>query len=353
MAQLKKWFEKHAQLILVASLHVLAWTVYLTFFALAGANPDFKLKYRIWYVVSVAITDIPLFYFFYGYAVPRLLAGKRGWYFAILLLLMLGIYPFARFTLDGILIYYVEGYFSPFVGQLSTTSWAIYLIRALSGLFVIAMAGIGRFTFDWFKNARIRRELENQNLTSELAFLKSQINPHFLFNTLNNIHTLAYKKSDGAAESIMKLSELMRYMLYESDTQRVSLDTEIQHLKSFIGLQALRFKIDDIVDLEIEGDTVNRTIAPLILLPFVENAFKHGYNLKRSGAIRIRIKTHNHINVSVENEKPPVGQVIEKDEVGGIGLENISRRLELIYMSNYTLTIDDTSTHFKVNLTLR
>lgn len=353
MDRLRKWFENNAQLLLVVILHIVAWLLYLAFFTLVGAIPNFKTDYRVWYVVSVAITDIPLFYFFYNYAVPKLLASKKGWYFTGSLLLMLGIYPFTRYGVDELFIYYVDGYFSPFLGQLSTQNGAIYLIRALSGLFVIAMAGIGKFTFDWFKSARIRQELENQNLSSELAFLKSQINPHFLFNTLNNIHTLAYKKSDGAAESIMKLSELMRYMLYESDTERVSLDTEIQHLESFIALQALRFKVDDIVKLEVEGDTVSKTIAPLLLLPFIENAFKHGYNLKRAGAIQVKLNVGERIDFSVENEKAPLGQPIQKDEVGGIGLENISRRLELIYKTDYTLTIDDSSTHFKINLSLK
>lgn len=353
MARLKKWFETNAQLLLVILLHSIAWLLYLSFFVLAAARPEYKRMYQIWYVITVALTDIPVFYFFYNLAIPRLLADKRGWSFTGILLLVLAAYPLVRLCLDSVLSYYYEDYRSPMFGQFSTQFWGVYLMRVLSCLFVIVVAGLGKFTFDWFKNARIRKELETQNLASELAFLKSQINPHFLFNTLNNIHTLAYKKSDGAAEAIMKLSDLMRYMLYESNTEQVPLDTEIQHLKSFIGLQALRFKVDNIVRMEIRGDTATKTVAPLLLLPFVENAFKHGYNLKRAEAIVIQLNAGERIDFSVENEKAPLGQPVQKDEVGGIGLENISRRLELIYKTDYTLTIDDSSTHFKMNLSLK
>lgn len=353
MTRLRKWFELHAQLLVVIVLHLLAWFLYLSVFFLT-VNPQSPSRINsFWYLMSIIITDIPIFYFFYSNAIPRLLAGKRGWLFVGVLLLFLGLYPMLRYGSDLLLLYYYPDYRTPVTNIVAAQFWPAYGLRALSCLFVISMAGIGKFTFDWFKNARIRRDLENQNLTSELAFLKSQINPHFLFNTLNNIHTLAYKKSDGAPEAIMKLSDLMRYMLYESDTEMVPLDTEIKHLKSFIGLQALRFKEQNIVHLEISGDTASKTVAPLLLLPFVENAFKHGYNLKRAGAIVIRLEVSHEIHFSVENDKSPLGAEVQKDEAGGIGLENISRRLELIYKTHYTLAVDESSSHFKINLSLK
>lgn len=352
MVKLKIWFEKHAQDVIVVILHAIAWFLYLGMFFLTSNPQGGSPVHRLWYIISITLIDVPLFYYFYLNAIPRLLAGKRGWLFAGVVLGIIALYPMVRYGSDLLILYYLPDYQSPLSNLMTTQFWAAYGVRGLSCLFVVSMAGMGKFTFDWFKNARIRRELENQNLTSELAFLKSQINPHFLFNTLNNIHTLAYKKSDRAPEAIMKLSELMRYMLYESDTEMVPLDTEMAHLRSFIGLQALRFKMQDIVELNISGDTTDKVIAPLLLLPFVENAFKHGYNLKRTAAIRIDLKAGEDILFTVENEKPPAGMPVQKDEAGGIGLENISRRLELIYTTHYTLEVDESSSNFKINLTL-
>ena len=215
------------------------------------------------------------------------------------------------------------------------------------------MAGVGKFTFDWFKNVQIKTQLLNQNLTSELAFLKSQINPHFLFNTLNNIHTLAYKKSDDAPESIMKLSELMRYMIYESNADKVSLKKEMVHLRSFIDLQELRFKTKGIVQLKVDGDVEVYEIAPLLLLPLVENAFKHGEHLNRIGAIQINLSCDDSaIHFHIQNEWREK-QDVQKDKVGGIGLENIQRRLELIYKEQFTLEIEKSSPHYTVSLTIK
>ncbi|MCE7995295.1 MAG: histidine kinase [Roseivirga sp.] len=353
MTRLRLWFEKHAQDVVVVSLHAVAWFLYFGMFFLTASPQGGSPTNRFWYVISIVVTDMPLFYYFYHNAIPRLLAGKRGWLFTGLLLGVTALYPLVRYGSDLLITYYLPEFQAPLTNLVTTQFWPAYGVRGLSCLFVISMAGMGKFTFDWFKNARIRRELENQNLTSELAFLKSQINPHFLFNTLNNIHTLAYKKSDGAPEAIMKLSDLMRYMLYESDTEVVPLDTEIAHLKSFIGLQALRFKTRNIVQLDISGDTASKMIAPLLLLPFVENAFKHGYNLKKEGAIVINLNADDDIQFSVENEQVPRGMATQKDEAGGIGLENINRRLELIYKADYTLAVEESSSHFKINLTLK
>ena len=352
ISNLRSWLEQHAERLVIYALHLLAWGLYFSFYWLAFIQTSPSREYRLMYILIIGLKDIPIFYFFYLRWIPRMLAGRRGWLFVGVTLLACGLYPLISWLFDQVLIYYYAEVLSPFTNISTTQFWTVFLIRALSCLFVVAMAGIGKFTFDWFKNMRIRRELENQNLTSELAFLKSQINPHFLFNTLNNIHTLAYKKADGAPDAIMRLSELMRYMLYESDVERVPLKMELQHLKSFVGLQALRFKAADVVDLQVTGELEKHTIAPLLLLPLVENAFKHGYQLNRSGAIRIYLEAGSQLVFTVTNDKPPVGSVQQKDETGGIGLENIKRRLELIYGQQYALEIDDQAHYFKVTLTL-
>ena len=352
-SKLKTWLEQNSESLVVIILHVVAWALYFMFYAISYINQSESMEYRYVYISLIGLKDIPLFYYFYNRAIPNLLAGRKPWRFVFIALFFIGIYPLVCWCFDQVLIYFYKNMLTPLVNISTSQFWSIYGIRALSALFVIFMAGIGKFTFDWFKNMRIRRELENQNLTSELAYLKSQINPHFLFNSLNNIHTLAYKKADGAPEAIMKLSELMRYMLYESDADRVALDTELAHVNSFIALQQLRFKTANVVDIKIEGETDKRTIAPLLLLPFVENAFKHGYDLNRVGAIRIQLTVRKDLVFAVENDLPPAQVTIQKDQVGGIGLENISRRLQLIYGPMAELFVETSSTTFKATLTLK
>ncbi len=352
MSSAKKWLEQHYGQVVIVCLHVLAWVLYLAFYRLTYVRQSGSSYYQNWFLVSVLVTDLPIFYYFYARAVPRLLVGKKVWKFILVTLLIVGLYPLSRFGIDLIFIDKYPHDTTPMTNIAAGNFNVVFWIRTLAALFVIAMAGIGKFTFDWFENARIRRELENQNLTSELAFLKSQINPHFLFNTLNNIHTLAYKKSDGAPEAIMKLSELMRYMIYESDVEFVPLDKEVQHLKSFITLNELRFKTKDIVSLTTEGNLDSTMIAPLVLLPFIENAFKHGYLLNEKGAIRARLKVEDGIYFEVENRTVPLGMEVSKDSVGGIGLDNIKRRLDLIYPNRYTLDVEDTSQSFSIRLNI-
>lgn len=353
MASLKKWLQAHYRKVIIVAIHVLAWLLYMAFYRTSYVRLGDSSQYQTLFLLSILLTDLPVFYYYYFRAIPKLLVGRKAWNFVILSLLISFAYPIIRYGLDTLFVlYYPEGS-SPLSNIAAGDFNAVFGIRALAALFVIAVAGIGKFTFDWFENARIRRELENQNLISELAFLKSQINPHFLFNTLNNIHTLAYKKADGAPEAIMKLSELMRYMIYESDMEFVPLAKEIQHLHSFIDLQELRFKTKGIVKLDVVGDASQKSIAPLLLLPFIENAFKHGHQLNRQGAITAKISVGDGIVYEVENQSPSSDSQQGKDKEGGIGLENIKRRLALIYPNRHTFEVDGSSSYFRVRLSLK
>jgi len=353
MSSLKKWINLHYRQVVVVAIHVLAWMLYIAFYSLAYVQQSGNQSYRTLFMLSILLTDLPLFYYYYLSAIPKLLIGKKVWRFILVTIIVAFAYPFARYGLDTLFVSFYSDQVTPLTNIAVGDFNIVFGIRLLAALFVVAMAGIGKFTFDWFDNQRIRMELEKQNLTSELAFLKSQINPHFLFNTLNNIHTLAYKKSDGAPEAIMKLSDLMRYMIYESDVEFVPLEREVQHLKSFITLQELRFKSEEIVEFSFEGDLSQRQIAPLVLLPFVENAFKHGFDLNRKGAIRIRLTVGTKLIFEVTNPLTPSGMSVNKDQVGGIGLDNIKRRLDLIYEGEHTLLVDESSDSFTVTLSIK
>jgi two-component system LytT family sensor kinase len=156
---------------------------------------------------------------------------------------------------------------SPLANTLSTT---------ITSCMFIFFSIVLQFTVDWFTTERVQRDLENQRLTAELAFLKSQINPHFLFNSLNSIYSLAYQRSDTTPEAILKLSEIMRYMLYECNDNKVDLAKELTYLQNYIDLQKIRFGKKAYVDFEVNGAVTNQRIAPLLLIAFIENAFKHG-----------------------------------------------------------------------------
>jgi len=209
-----------------------------------------------------------------------------------------------------------------------------------------------RFMIDWFDSQKLKDELINQRQSSELALLRSQVNPHFLFNTLNNIYSLVYKKSDEAPSAIMKLSRIMRYMLYDSNSDIVPLEKEIDYLRSFIELQELRINQAGYVEFKIEGSTENRTIAPMLLIPFVENAFKHGGKNHSPGIIIHLNCTQSQISFEVRNYKKK-NLMARNDEIGGIGLQNIKRRLDLLYHGKHTLVIEDSQEMFAIKLDIR
>ncbi len=215
-----------------------------------------------------------------------------------------------------------------------------------------AFAFLLRSTLEWFNDQKQRSELLNQNQASELALLRYQINPHFLFNTLNNIYALVYKKDEKAPGAVMKLSEILHYTLYKSNVERVQLDNEIVCLRSFIELQSLRVSDPNFVSFTVEGDANGKTIVPMLLLPFVENAFKHCQKEVQSPGIIINILINDDfIEFRCKNFVSENNQAY-KDEVGGIGLQNIKRRIELLYDKMHKLEIVKTEQEFNVYLKL-
>ncbi|RPD38742.1 sensor histidine kinase [Chitinophaga barathri] len=205
------------------------------------------------------------------------------------------------------------------------------------------------FIEDWFRMKRDRQQLEIQRTKAELALLKSQLNPHFLFNTLNSIYSLAYQQSPKAPDAILKLSEVMRYVLYDSEGRLVPLEKELQYLHSFVDLQKARFKETIYVDLLVSGSVTTQQIVPVLLIAFVENAFKHGelYDPKDPVLIQVNVDGQR-LHLIVQNR---ISNTL-KDQAGGIGLPNIRRRLELMYEGKYQLDIRNTPTHYICELEL-
>ena len=204
----------------------------------------------------------------------------------------------------------------------------------------------------WYMQEKLRKELENQKLKAELSFLKLQVNPHFLFNALNNIYSLSViENSNKTGESILKLSELMRYVLYEKEDEehRVSLNNEIEHVNNYIDLEKLRHPGDVFINFSIEGETNDKWIAPLLLFPLIENACKHGILTNREKPVNIQLKVNDkHMNFTIEN----FNNGYLKDGAGGIGLPNVQKRLDLLYGNKYSMDIKRTDEKFLIDLQL-
>jgi two-component system, LytTR family, sensor histidine kinase AlgZ len=220
-------------------------------------------------------------------------------------------------------------------------------------LFITIFISLLRFVSEWFQLESIRREMQNEKLTAELNFLKAQINPHFLFNTLNNLYYLAYSKSENTTEVIAKLSQVMRYMIYDSNHERVLLSKEIEYMQNYIDLERLRLNNQIPINFKLSGNIETAVVAPLILITFLENAFKHGVTTNAKAWVNISIAVSDHVLVyAVENSKIEKA-AIDNGGKSGIGLANVRRRLELVYPGQYELKVEDHPERYYIELRLK
>ncbi|HEX6914226.1 MAG TPA: histidine kinase [Chitinophagaceae bacterium] len=202
---------------------------------------------------------------------------------------------------------------------------------------------------EWLKAEDLKKEMEHQKLNTELSLLKSQINPHFFFNTLNNIYSLAIIKSDDTASSILKLSSIMRYVLTETNHDFVSLASEIEFLQNYVNLQSVRLTDKVKLLVELDGETSDRQIAPLLLIPFVENAFKYGVSTVEPSEISISLHTEGSKLLFTVNNT--ILHAAKHSAVNtGIGIANVRRRLELLYPGKHKLDISEQDGIYRVNL---
>lgn len=221
----------------------------------------------------------------------------------------------------------------------------------ISSLMVLGISTSLKTVSEYQKKEKLQKETETEKLNSELAFLKSQINPHFLFNTLNNLYSLARSGSEQTAPAVMKLSELMRYMLEDTEGQKVSLQKELEYIQNYLELQKLRLNDSVKVELQVEGDFKNKKIEPLLLIPFIENAFKHGISYATSSYIRISLVCNGE-QLIFRQENSIGSRDAERDEVSGIGMKNVQKRLELLYPRAHALLIEQDENRYRVQLTI-
>lgn len=227
-------------------------------------------------------------------------------------------------------------------------------IPILSPLVAILCSICYRVILDNRVKQQLLKERETVQLKSELTFLRSQISPHFMFNILNNLVSLARKKSDDLEPAIVNLSQLMRYMLYESDDHRVILSKEVDYLKSYINLQMLRFGSNVKVNIDVQGDTNRYIIEPMLLIPFVENAFKHGTGMVDDPVIAISLSIDAETNLMRFIVVNGVSDLdVSKDNSSGIGIANVKRRLAILHPDKHELQIVNKKNSFTVDLSIQ
>ncbi len=332
----------------VLLLHLLFWCIYLSFNIYQASFFSQQRGYD--WSIGLLFTGVQFLFTFtvaylnYFIFLPRFLNHKKAWRYILEFIV-----PFAVLVMLRV---YVQRHMVEDSPRAEFFSSHMYIIQvAIITLFITAFVSMLRFAVDWFELEARKREIENEKLYAELNFLRAQINPHFLFNTLNNLYYLAYSKSDNTTEVISKLSQMMRYMIYESNHEKVLLSKEIEYMQNYISLEQLRLNNEVPIRFTVEGDTENIWIAPLILITFLENAFKHGVTNKAANAwinILIRMEGKQCL-YRVENSKVPAAKD-SREGKSGIGLQNVKRRLELSYPGQYRLKVNDATDRYSVEL---
>ncbi|WP_100610711.1 sensor histidine kinase [Confluentibacter lentus] len=329
-------------------LHISIWSVFIVFNLM---QPHFESNIITKQIIGLLIGNMVLFYINYSYLVTHfLLKNKTGLYVSCIVVLII---------ISSIIFKeYVPEFkprpndLPPFPDNKPEPILRFKLIGPIAFNILLVVTGTAlRVYTEWNRNERKKKEIEVQKSSTELHFLKHQLSPHFLFNSLNSIYSLTTKKSNDAPEAVITLSELMRYMLYETNNEFVPLKSELHYIQNYLKLQRLRIANNENVTLNIHGSILNQKIRPLLLISFIENAFKYGTDFKGNTEVKIEINIlgnelqFNCINL-IGNRKT------DKDS-SGIGLQNTKERLELLYPEKHELLIAESPNKFTVNLTLK
>ena len=329
--------------------HILFWVVIYGFYTLTyGA---YNNEYNAEFIANVYLTPVRIIgtYIMIYFIIPAFLLKRRYKGFVLFTVLHIVLY--------GVAIAYV-------IHTFIICPWCLYVkdfpfgmrlvLESIASNYEIpAVAATIKFFKNWYIEKQANQSLEKEKLEAELNFLKSQLNPHFLFNTLNNLYALTLKKSDTAPDTVIKLSEMLDYMLYRSNVKEANLSDEIKLIKNYIELEEIRYGSRLDLKVDIKGDTAGKKLAPLILLPFIENSFKHGACKDISiPFIHIEIVIKEEcLKLNIANSFDSASQS-DKETDDGIGLKNVKRRLDLLYPNKHVLDIDKTDHQFKVYLCL-
>lgn len=334
------------------TIHILIWGIgYLLILNETSTIGDFKKGEGPYWIALLfgMIMNQAVFYATAFYLVPKFLRLKKR--MRLILLLVLGLLIFVLF--ESFIDYrYLVNFFST-----ESEPFQVYFLYNLFVGFIILLIALSYALLKyWFQNEKQKRILLEEKLSTEMAFLKSQINPHFLFNVLNSFYAKALKNdAPELADGISKLAELMRYMVYETNEDKVALEKEIHHLKKFIQVYQLRIaKEDDVfINFKINGNIENIQISPMLLIPFVENAIKHGIDPKEKSIINITLEvTKKRITYIVTNTMHSTIYGL-KENASGFGLDNLKKRLTILYPNAYFMETKEEDGYFVSLLTLQ
>ena len=330
-------------------MHLSFWAVYFSFFfyqiTYARRNEEIVLWRSLLDASTHVLIMAAIAYLNYFYLLPRFLKHKQfGRY-------VLEILPPLVLTIV-FHIYIKRLIYSGLPGRGGFLYSDKFIIQHSSSvIFIVIFIGMLRFAEDWFQLEARKKEIENEKLTAELRFLKAQINPHFLFNTLNNLYYLAFTQSPNTTVVIDKLSQMMRYMIYDSNHPKVPLSKEIEYMENYISLEKLRLDDQVPITFEVTGNPLGVMIEPFLFITFLENAFKHGVSTAAPSWVEISIALiQNRCTYTVKNSLLP--KKIDAIDKSGIGLQNLRRRLELSYPSQHAFQVTETPDSYTVELTL-
>lgn len=333
-------------------IHLLIWIAFITVSLFQSYYDRGVVPKKLLIILTSVIIS---FYVNYIYLVPKLLLKKKifQYIFSLMILTTLIVYLTNLVPFEPPPIKLPPNIKFPADFPKPQNRGLIHFDYILPLFFNLAFIVIGtsvRMYEEWNKNERKKHEIERQKKTTELHFLRNQLNPHFLFNSLNSIYSLTNKKSNDAPEAVLTLSELMRYMLYKTDNDFVLLKDELEYIQNYLKLQRLRIANNENITMNIHGDIKNQKIRPLLLISFIENAFKHGTDFMGNTEVSININIDkNHLQFSCINL---IGNKKKNKEQSGIGLQNTKERLELLYPDKHILEVKERDNKFIVNLTL-
>ncbi|MBV8251022.1 MAG: histidine kinase [Chitinophaga sp.] len=329
----------------VIGLHVLIWSLILLLpYLISNAANDYKIGPLPGLFFTLAGVIYMAIFYLHAYVLyPRWWNKKKWWLYIITVLLLLMV----SFQLKWLLLHQLF----PDVLRDYTAYKFIFAPSVIVYVFSLIYCRV----MDNIAREKHAKEQQAQQLATELKFLRSQVNPHFLFNVLTNLVALARKKSDQLEPALLKLSELMRYMLYDASGKKVTVRKETEYLENYISLQRLRLGHSINIETQIQLDevTANSETDAMLLIPFVENAFKHGIGLPEKPTIRILLTGKDKVLTFEVHNQYADHTPAHKDDGSGIGLANVKARLQLLYPDQHTLTISDVYPDFHVKLMLQ
>lgn len=344
------WFNPR---LLNIVLHLLAWSLltYLLFMypPLMKAGAKLPERFRLRQVVHMVMM-ISAYYVNAHHLIPKLLLKGRTALFAIYMIMILAFSGMFMARLE-IWLDLVQGLEEVTAKKIWSNSY-IDFFGLFTTMFVLGISTSISIIQRWNRDSKNRQELETQRAVTELAYLRAQINPHFFFNTLNTIYSLTYSNTESSRKVLLKLSAMMRYLLYETSNNHTDVQQELDFLQHYIDIMVLRVNKRTMVDARFPEKLVEMPIAPMLLLPFIENSFKHGVDDLMPGLISIVVEQYSKgIIMHVENDIFRSNQTQEVEQ-HGIGLVNTRRRLDLLYQDQYELQVnqDNQKGRYQVNL---